>query len=395
MLQLHPGQKWLASLPLLSLSGILQAAPTTTELEREIQQLKTENIEIRQRLDASTSMIESATSNSSANRVHIGGYGELHYNNLDQENTAASGSDKNEMDFHRFVLFIGYDFSDRVRLHSEIELEHALADDSGKGEYELEQAYIEFDLSDTQSVKGGVFLIPAGIINETHEPTTFYGVERNPVESNIIPATWWEGGAAYTQRFENGIGLDAAVHSGLNTSSANSYKIRNGRQKTAKAVANDLAYTVRLKYTGITGLELATTLQHQIDVTQGNDATAGAATLVEAHAVWQKGPFAMRALYASWDLDGTGPASIGANEQTGWYVEPAYRFNDQWGAFARYNVWDNAAGDGTDSEFKQVDVGVNYWPVTNVVVKFDYQDQTAPGTNNEYDGFNLGIGYQF
>ena len=25
-----------------------------------------------------------------------------------------------------------------------------------------------------------LFLLPLGIINETHEPTTFYGVERNP-----------------------------------------------------------------------------------------------------------------------------------------------------------------------------------------------------------------------
>ena len=63
--------------------------------------------------------------------------------------------------------------------------------------------------------------------------------------------------------------------------------------------------------------------------------------------------------------------------------------------FARYNQWDNQAGDAADSEFTQLDVGFNYWPHEDVVLKFDYQDQDAPGTENEYDGFNLAVGYQF
>jgi len=41
-----------------------------------------------------------------------------------------------------------------------------------------------------------------------------------------------------------------------------------------------------------------------------------------------------------------------------------------------------------------IDVGLNYWPHEDVVVKFDYQTQDAPTDENEYDDFNLGIGYQ-
>jgi hypothetical protein len=383
----------------LSLTGIVQAAPSNSELQTEIEQLKDQNQEIMQRLNAATTLIEETDKDSAQSNLHIGGYGELHYNNWSQENAAASGSDKDEIDFHRFVLFFGYDFTDSIRFHSELELEHALtedtADGSGPGEVELEQAYIEYDLNDTAAIKTGVFLVPVGIINETHEPPTFYGVERNPIENKIIPSTWWEAGAAYTQRFENALSLDLALHSGLNTSAASNYAVRSGRQKVAKANAHDLAYTLRVKYSAIPGLELATTLQHQADITQSTDATAGSATLVEAHAVWQSGPFNLRALYATWDLDGAGPAAIGADEQTGWYIEPAYRINNQWGVFARYNEWDNQAGDSTDSEYSQIDAGVNYWPHEDVVIKFDYQDQDAPASSNEYDGFNLGVGYQF
>src|ERR1700758_5118169 len=36
--------------------------------------------------------------------------------------------------------------------------------------------------------------MPFGFINEHHEPTNFYGVQRNFVETLIIPSTWREGG---------------------------------------------------------------------------------------------------------------------------------------------------------------------------------------------------------
>jgi hypothetical protein len=120
---------------------------------------------------------------SQAKQIHIGGYGELHYNNWEYPD----GSKFKELDFHRFVLFFGYDFSDSIRFHSELELEHAIAGEGQNGEIELEQAYIEFDLTENMEAKGGLFLIPVGIINETHEPTTFYGVERNPIEKKHHP----------------------------------------------------------------------------------------------------------------------------------------------------------------------------------------------------------------
>ena len=80
------------------------------------------------------------------------------------------------------------------------------------GEIELEQAYVEYDLTENHHAKAGVFLLPVGILNETHEPPTFYGVERNPVESNIIPTTWWAGGIAANGEIAPGWSYDIGVH---------------------------------------------------------------------------------------------------------------------------------------------------------------------------------------
>jgi hypothetical protein len=322
-----------------------------------------------------------------AGRTVVGGYGELHYNNLD------SG---NEIDFHRAILYLGHEFNDSIRFFSEIEYEHA--DTSKNGAVELEQAWLEFDLNENHSALAGLFLVPAGIINETHEPATFYGVDRNPVEKNIIPTTWWVGGAGLKGELAPGWSYDVALHEGLMTSASTAgkeYIIRDGRQRTSEALAEDLAATGRLKWTGMAGVELAATVQYQGDITQGTDPAAGDAWLFETHADIERGPFGLRALYAMWDLSGVGPSSFGSDEQEGFYIEPSYRFNDKVGVFARYNEWDNFAGISSNTGKKQFDIGINYWPHPDVVLKADFQTQDNEGNQVNDDGFNLGVGYQF
>jgi len=318
----------------------------------------------------------------------IGGYGELHYNNLDK-----NGTDFTELDFHRFVLEFSHDFNDKIRFFSELELEHALvadnndgSGDTAPGEVELEQAYIEIDLNDTSSLKTGIFLIPVGIINETHEPPAFYGVERNPVEKNIIPATWWEGGALYSAHMENGISYDLAIHSGLADNDGN---IRGGRQKVAESNADSLAYTARIKYTGIAGLELAASANIQTDMSQGTGAVddAEGATLLETHVIYSTGGLKLTGLYANWDVEIDKDPS--KETQDGTLLEVSYKINDKLGVFARQSSWSNV--DTEDK--KQSDFGFNYWPHEDVVYKVDFQSQNADAGNA--DGFNLGVGFQF
>ena len=372
--------------------------------QRQINQLKNgaqiTEVKVEATADALEQVVSSDISNLSqwTEKTTFGGYGEMHYNNLENQ-LDGGNSDKNELDLHRFVLFIGHQFTDDLRFYSEFEVEHGISGDGQVGEVEMEQAYIEWDYAESHSAKGGVFLIPVGIINETHEPDTFYGVERNVVEKNIIPATWWEGGVALTGEIAPGLSYDAAATSGLFLDDGE-YKIRDGRQKTGKAKADDFAYTGRVKYTGVRGLELAATLQYQSDLLQSEIQSSGAtdvdAVLFEAHANYKAGPFALRALYANWDIDeALDLTKAGASEQTGWYVEPSYRLTENLGLFARYSQWDNQAGDSGDTEYGQTDIGVNYWLHDTVVLKFDYQDQDAPTGKDEFDGFNLGIGWSY
>jgi len=153
------------------------------QARQDVQQVNRKVTTTEAQLEATGEYVESlSVLRPDSGGVSMGGYGELHYNRVD---TDKGYSD--EVDFHRFVLFFGHDFSDRVRFFSELELEHSFSGDAAPGEVELEQAYVEFALTHKLSARTGLFLLPVGILNETHEPPSFYGVERNDVEHIVLP----------------------------------------------------------------------------------------------------------------------------------------------------------------------------------------------------------------
>ena len=175
----------LAPLALIAATGFVtpaQAADdqqdTIRQLEQRIQQLEDT---LNSRMEMMADAIDAQQQASALSKVHFGGYGELNYQNL-----SADGVDDKQLDFRRWILFVGYDFSDRVHFHSEFEVEHTVVPGSdGEVAVELEQAFLQFDLSDTQQLKTGIQLVPVGIVNETHEPTTYYGVDR-PVLDHLV-----------------------------------------------------------------------------------------------------------------------------------------------------------------------------------------------------------------
>jgi hypothetical protein len=342
---------------------------------------------LQMQIDALADTLDQQSSSTADAGVYIGGYGEMHLN-------LNNGKD-NEIDYHRFVLFFGKEFNQRTRFFSELELEHSLAGDGKPGEVELEQAYVEYDVNDSTKARAGLFLLPIGILNETHEPDTFYGVERNNVEKRIIPTTWWEGGVSLSGSIVDGVSYDVAVHSGLSNEKAT---IRSGRQKVAEATANKAAYTARVKYTAIPGLELAVSGQYQDDILQGAGDDEIGAGLIEMHAVYQKNGFGLRTLYAQWNIDSDVESdaleNIGASKQNGFYIEPSYRINEKVGVFYRNSQWDTNAADSTDSEVTQNDIGVNYWLAETAVLKADYYRQETAGDLSG-TGYNLGVGFSF
>ena len=324
--------------------------------------------------------------------THVGFYGEVHYNYLKKADPVIG---KSNFHAHRAVILLSHAFNDNLHFYSEVEFEGA--PDSTEIETELEQLFIDWRLNKQVSLNIGQFLLPVGLLNESHEPNVFYGVERNPVEEKIIPATWWEKGVMIRTLPRDGLAVDLAIHNGLRGDVAalgGDDGLREFRQEFGGSKADNLGYTLRVKYQGIRGLELGASVQRQDDINNGAASPDKAAAILwEAHANWSRQALTVKALATQWSIDGAMAKAAGADRMTGLYLEPSWKVNEQVGVFARYNQWNTAANLAGKDDEQQVNVGLNYWISPQVVLKADLQDTNRPGDAG--DGFNLGMGLSF
>ncbi|MBS0389519.1 MAG: porin, partial [Proteobacteria bacterium] len=183
-------------------------------MKAQLQQLKAQNEALAAQQAAQTAQAQmtatTTPSNGIADNLSLWGYGEVYYTHPTHNGALT------QFDLARAVFGIGYRFDDRTVFNSEYEIEHGVASADDAGEFEVEQFYIDHQLADWASLKAGLFLIPAGLLNEHHEPTNFYGVQRNFVETLIIPSTWREGGLALHGNTPGGLSWDVGLTTGMN-----------------------------------------------------------------------------------------------------------------------------------------------------------------------------------
>ena len=147
-----------------------------------------------------------------ASPLTIFGYGEINYQNYPKDRS------QTQADLARAVIGFGYRFDERTRFVSEFEWEHAVTSADDQGEAEVEQFYVERSFTPKLAGRAGVFLIPSGMLNVAHEPTQYFGVTRNFVDTAIIPSTWREGGVAMTGVTDFDLTWDAGITTGFNLS---------------------------------------------------------------------------------------------------------------------------------------------------------------------------------
>jgi hypothetical protein len=178
---------------------------------------------------------------SAGSATAIGGYGELTLN--------APSNSPSVIDLRRLVLFVGHNFSDRIRFYSELEVEHAVASSTDQGEFEVEQAYLDGLFNRHFNLRGGLIIMPVGIINVYHEPPTFNGVDRPDVDTLVIPSTWREAGFGAFGQIATGLSYQAYVVTSFNANNFTAETgIAEGHQEAQYAYARDVGLVARLAY---------------------------------------------------------------------------------------------------------------------------------------------------
>lgn len=154
-------------------------------------------------------------------------------------------------DARRFVLFTGYKYDANTAVVTEIEVEHAT-------EVYLEQAFVQHRLRPGVNFRAGLMLIPMGIANEYHEPTTFHGAERPYVDQVVVPSTWRElavGFQGFLPRYTLGYQVYAVnglrSFDGQKALFTGDKGLRGGRQKGRQTLANHPGVVGKLEYGGL------------------------------------------------------------------------------------------------------------------------------------------------
>lgn len=345
-----------------------------------------------------------------SNRLTIGGYAQIDYNEPD-------GSEAGNLDVHRLVMLFAYKFTDKVSFLTEVEWEHV-------EEIYVEQAFINYNVNPNFNVKGGLMLVPMGIVNEYHEPPTFYGVERPGVDHNIVPTTWREIGVGVSGKFDNlSLKYQAYIFNGFV-----SYRdgegtlrgkdgLRKGRQKAAESIINSPNLSVKFDYYGILGLKLG--FAGYFGNTQTDDSSLEASTvgvsMIGLDARYQLQNLELKGQYIFTSLSGTADYNkltgkdLGS-KMDGIYGEVAYNFmpllnnktNKKLVLFTRYEKFNTHKQTAGDLEVNKaydrniITGGIDFKLTPGVALKADYQwFKNADVVNNSHRQFNAGVGIMF
>ena len=418
------------AVPVRAADTIVSGSPTTTALEARVGALESELRELKAELaalhavaPAAQGAVASATVPLAAAGADAGdkrpaltwfGYGELNYTRPTDDPAQARA------DLARFVLGAGYRFDERTRLQSEIEIEHAVSSASDPGEVEIEQAYIERELGAEVRARAGLFLIPSGLLNENHEPTRYYGVFRNAVETAIIPSTWREGGIGLQGLTRGGLRWDAGITTGFDlsrwdaasTEGADS-PLRSMHQELALARAAQLSTYLAANYTGVNGLRVGASLYTGGASQRQPGLPDSRVTLWEGHLRWQPGAWDFSALYARGHISNTaafnvtlaGNPTLVPEDFFGAYVEAAWRARAgrSWPLvpFLRAERFNTASGYAylgpgltphARPDRTAYTGGLQLEFAPGVILKTDYVNFTD---GPALDRFDLGLGYEF
>jgi hypothetical protein len=150
--------------------------------------------------------------------LSMGAYGEIKYGFM--QNPAANGQWQNGFDAHRVVLLPAYQITPNIIFNAEIEFEHGGiafdSDDKRHGTAEIEQIWIDFKIKDYFNIRSpGIDLVPVGYINEHHEPTQFYSVNRPELYNGLIPSTWMAPAASFYGTVADGLRYQVQASSSI------------------------------------------------------------------------------------------------------------------------------------------------------------------------------------
>lgn len=355
-------------------------------------------------------------------RLTVGGYAQIDYNQPISSGAYSNGN----LDVHRMVLMFGYKFNQKVQFISEVEFEHVK-------EVYVEQAFLQYEITPWLKFRGGLMLIPMGIINEYHEPSSFNGVERPNLDKYIVPTTWREIGAGFAGVFPTAaLSYQLYVVNGFKGYDGDPYLsgasgFRKGRQKGAESFMSSPNLTFKVNYFGISGLQLGlsaytgnsqSTLYNGIEKSDTEsialaDSSVVGLTMLGMDARYNLGGLHLRGQFNyGWVANSASYNEFAGSDLGsslgGWYGEVSYdlfygveRFESGLIPFVRFEQYNTHASveapTTMNPSYKRSDltIGLGWRMVRGAMLKADYQVFNREGEGESKQQFNMGVAVWF
>ena len=362
---------------------------------------------------------------------------------------------KNDPSHGRFdiphaVIYLGYDFGKGWTMGTEIEFEHGgvgmayeKEDEEGGeweqevekgGEVELEQFWIQKSFGRWANIKAGHIVVPVGLNNAYHEPLNFFTVYRPEGENTVLPSTWHQTGISfwgktkgwrYELQFLAGLNSDnftntGWINKGPGTPTEGEIATKYG---TALRIDNYCIKGLRIGLSGYYGHAIGNSYPNNKDGAESKYkgvVAIGAIDftynnynwIVRGQADYGYLSDAKQLKYFTNRLNGLSPfhhSAFVSKNAFAYGIEAGYNIfsqieklrqdNQKLYLFGRYEHYNPYASKTKNTSYdytnvQRMAVGINYYPVKQIVVKAEYSHRFLKSQYNNEPAINIGVAYE-
>ena len=353
-------------------------------------------------------------------------------------------------DIPHAVIYLGYDFGKGWTMGTEIEFEHGGVgmayekenEEGGEweqevekgGEVELEQFWIQKSFGRWANIKAGHIVVPVGLNNAYHEPLNFFTVYRPEGENTVLPSTWHQTGISfwgktkgwrYELQFLAGLNSDnftntGWINKGPGTPTEGEIATKYG---TALRIDNYCIKGLRIGLSGYYGHAIGNSYPNNKDGAESKYkgvVAIGAIDftynnynwIVRGQADYGYLSDAKQLKYFTNRLNGLSPfhhSAFVSKNAFAYGIEAGYNIFSQieklrqdnqklyfFGRYEHYNPYasktKNTSYDYTNVQ--RMAVGINYYPVKQIVVKAEYSHRFLKSQYNNEPAINIGVAYE-
>ena len=353
-------------------------------------------------------------------------------------------------DIPHAVIYLGYDFGKGWTMGTEIEFEHGgvgmayeKEDEEGGeweqevekgGEVELEQFWIQKSFGRWANIKAGHIVVPVGLNNAYHEPLNFFTVYRPEGENTVLPSTWHQTGVSFWGRTK-GWRYELQFLAGLNSDNfTNTGWINKGPgTPTEGEIATKYGTALRIDNYSIKGLRIGLSgyYGHAIGNSYPNNKDGAESKykgvvaigaidftynnynwIVRGQADYGYLSDAKQLKYFTNRLNGLSPfhhSAFVSKNAFAYGIEAGYNVfsqieklrqdNQKLYLFGRYEHYNPYASKTKNTSYdytnvKRMAVGINYYPVKQIVVKAEYSHRFLKSQYNNEPAINIGVAYE-